>query len=140
MWKSNEFSIWQGMIQRCHDANMKQFARYGARGITVCEEWRNDFAAFYAAVGPRPSKAHSLERIKNNRGYEPGNVRWATATEQANNRRDNLRAEVDGVSLTAAQIARAHGFSESTVRRRIKAGLVGQSLVAACRAATRRYA
>ena len=81
-----EYKIWTSMNQRCSLATHKPFPRYGGRGITVCELWRFDFARFYGDVGPRPSSSHSLDRIENDGNYEPGNVRWATPAEQANNR------------------------------------------------------
>lgn len=82
-----EYKTWCGMKDRCHNPNNKHFDIYGGRGITVCPEWRDDFAAFFSHIGPRPSPDLSIDRIDVNRGYEPGNVRWATASMQARNRR-----------------------------------------------------
>lgn len=84
---SPEYRAWRHANQRCHYARHPQFASYGGRGIRMCDEWRKDFTAFLRHVGPRPSKDHSLDRIDNDKGYEPGNVRWATRSEQARNRR-----------------------------------------------------
>lgn len=66
---------------------MSKYEHYGGRGITVCERWRESYPAFLADVGRKPSPQHSLDRIDNDGHYEPGNVRWATAKQQANNRR-----------------------------------------------------
>ena len=81
------YSIWQGMVQRCCNENSKDYPRYGGRGITVCVEWRNSFEAFRAYVGERPA-GMTLDRIDNDRGYKPGNVRWATPKQQQANRRN----------------------------------------------------
>lgn len=86
-----EYRSWQGMVARCHQPTNENYPEYGGRGIVVCERWREDISAFIADVGPRPSPRHSIDRINNDRGYEPGNVRWATAKEQANNRREARR-------------------------------------------------
>jgi hypothetical protein len=75
------------MIQRCVDQNGKSYPNYGGRGISVCDRWRESFTAFLADVGEKPSPGMSLDRIDNDGNYEPGNVRWATASEQNRNRR-----------------------------------------------------
>jgi hypothetical protein len=82
-----EYKTWCGMKDRCHNPKNKFFHIYGGRGIEVCPEWRDNFGAFFAHVGPKPSPKMSIDRIDVNRGYEPGNVRWATASQQSRNRR-----------------------------------------------------
>ena len=85
---ASEYNSWGNMIQRCTNANHPKFSDYGGRGITVCEQWRNSYAQFLADVGRKPSPEHTLDRFPDvNGNYDPGNVRWADATQQANNRR-----------------------------------------------------
>lgn len=83
------YQTWWTMLKRCEDPNFGPFGYYGARGISVCEEW-HDIRRFIAYVeqvlGPRPD-GYSLDRINNDGNYEPGNIRWATASEQIRNQR-----------------------------------------------------
>lgn len=81
-----EYRAWTNMKSRCQNPNHVQFPDYGGRGIRVCERWQT-FENFLADVGRRPSKFHSIDRINNDGGYEPGNVRWATWEEQNSNQR-----------------------------------------------------
>jgi hypothetical protein len=84
------YNTWKNIRQRCFNGNSPAYEYYGGRGITVCDEWRNDVAAFISYVdetlGPRPPD-RSLDRIDNDDGYRPGNVRWASRAEQSLNRR-----------------------------------------------------
>lgn len=84
---SPEYQCWIDMKRRCENPKYPAYKWYGARGITVCKEWRDSFEAFYKHVGLRPSPEFSLDRIDNNSGYKPGNVRWTTSKVQMNNRR-----------------------------------------------------
>jgi hypothetical protein len=82
-----EHRCWDAMIRRCYSAKNPNYRYYGGRGITVCKRWRTSFEAFLTDMGPRPSAQHSIERIDNDRGYEPSNCRWGTKLEQMRNRR-----------------------------------------------------
>jgi len=114
-----EYGIWSGIKQRCYDQGYKRYKDYGGRGITVCERWLNNFDAFYADVGQRPSKDHSLDRINNDGNYEPGNVKWSTRTEQQNNKRTNLLVTHRGETHTVAEWSRMTGIHWSVIRERI---------------------
>jgi hypothetical protein len=114
---SAEYQIWSGMKERCLNPKSQSYANYGERGITVCQEWLHDFQAFYDHIGPRPSPKHTLDRIDNNEGYRPGNVRWATWIEQASNRRNNVFVEIDGERMTCSEAVRRTGLSRDHLRK-----------------------
>jgi len=117
--KDPEYKIWAAMIGRCHNPSDKSFSRYGANGISVCEEWRNSYSAFIADMGRRPSKDHSIDRINNEGSYERLNCRWATSKQQQRNKSNNHRVVVDGESRTLAEWAELKGIRYATLIRRI---------------------
>jgi hypothetical protein len=114
---TREYGSWQAMKARCLDSNNKDYPRWGGRGITVCSEWADSFEAFFAHVGQRP-KGTTLDRIDTTRGYEPGNVRWATPSEQARNRLGAFRWHIKGRDFeTHGEAAEHFGVSEHTIWR-----------------------
>lgn len=97
MSKNPLFGAWNTMRQRCLNPKNHKYKNYGGRGIKVCQEWQDSFQAFYDHVSQLPhfgENGYSLDRIKNDGNYEPNNVRWASDTEQANNRRKRKIKEV----------------------------------------------
>ncbi len=114
-----EFIAWSSAKARCYNPNNRSFARYGGRGITMCERWRNDYAAFLADMGERPDGA-SLDRYPDCDGpYAPHNCRWATLQEQANNKATVVKVNVDGTMTPAHRAALANGIERQTVHARI---------------------
>lgn len=118
MTRSREYLAWLNMRNRCYQSTNISFPNYGGRGITVCDEWRRDFTAFFAFVGPCPS-GHSLERLNNEGNYEPGNVRWATRTEQQFNKRTNRPITWKGRTQTICQWADELGISRTALGMRL---------------------
>src|SRR5687767_12744970 len=91
--------IWRNMRSRCTNQTAHDFERYGGRGIKLCDRWQK-FENFFADMGPRPSRTHSLDRIDNDGDYEPGNCRWADAIQQANNKRNTRYVEYRGKRMS----------------------------------------
>ena len=118
-----EYGVWKSMRQRCTDPACKSYPLYGGRGISVCARWA-DFSTFLADMGSRPAAGYSIERVDNSGGYTPDNCVWATATDQAKNRRTTVWTEIDGLRVTQSEAALLLGVSEQTVGRRIAAGVL----------------
>jgi len=110
------------MLNRCNDSNNIYFYNYGGRGIKVFQEWQDDFMTFFNYIGKRPTTKHTLERLDNNAGYFPGNVKWATRREQANNTRRNIFVTLGEQRLTVAQLARQSGMRYGKLHWRITHG------------------
>lgn len=127
------YKTWLHIKQRCYDEKTEQYKNYGGRGITVCDRWRDDFQAFYDDISKLPhfgEKGYSLDRIDNNGNYEPNNVRWATAKEQANNRRTNHLITYNGKTQTIAQWADETGINKYTIRTRLSRGWSAEKIFA----------
>lgn len=116
------YKVWSAMRERCVSPGSSSYERYGARGICVCQEWQDSFESFVASVGERPSPDHSLERIDNNKGYEPGNVWWATRSQQARNRRDSFVVNYLGITANIADWEEITGVSPRRISDRVKKG------------------
>lgn len=120
---TREYRIWVGIKHRCFNPNDAHFDRYGGRGITICDEWRNSFGAFFAYVGECPSPRHTIDRYPNNDGnYEPGNVRWATRVQQNRNVSSNRLIYFRGANRPLAEVAEIIGIPRNTLGKRLAAG------------------
>jgi hypothetical protein len=116
--KTKTYEVWHAMKQRCLNPKNRAWVNYGGRGIAVCPAWVASFETFLADMGERPA-GYSLERIDNNKGYSPDNCVWASAREQANNRRSNALFEVGGVQMTLTELSALAGLSIQTLSWRI---------------------
>jgi hypothetical protein len=112
--------IWSSMVRRCTNPRNKAFPAYGGRGITVCDRWR-DFTNFLADMGECP-EGLSIDRKDNDKGYEPGNCRWATQSEQCRNTRRNVILTLNGVSHCLVEWAEITGINYGTLNDRIRRG------------------
>lgn len=113
----NEYGVWVGLRERCNNEKHPAFARYGGRGVTVCERW-NSFEFFRQDMGARPSMDHSIDRINGDGNYEPSNCRWATRLEQGRNRIGVYWLEINGVRRALAEWCEIYGRHPNTVKRR----------------------
>lgn len=116
---TKEYNSWQAMRKRCNYPAEHNYANYGGRGIQVCERW-DSFGLFLQDMGHAPTALHSLDRIDVNGHYAPENCRWATAVEQCNNRRNNLRVRYMGEERTVAEWARLLGVNANMVVKRLR--------------------
>ncbi len=118
--RTGTYRTWSGMVQRCSNPRSADFHNYGGRGIAVCERWRS-FDNFLADVGERPP-GMSLDRIDNDGNYEPGNVRWATRSENDRNRRSSRWVDYRGERRLLIELCEAFGVRWDTAAYRIRSG------------------
>lgn len=122
MTATRTYVSWDSMKQRCLNPNHKSFDVYGNAGISVCERWLESFESFLADLGERPPNT-TLDRFPNMSGnYEPGNCRWATPQEQANNRRSARNILYKGRTQTMAEWAREFSIGVKVLAHRLNAG------------------
>lgn len=113
MTTSSTYKSWSGMKARCYKTDMQDYPKWGGRGITVCDRWRNSFECFLADMGEKPDGV-TLERINNDGNYEPANCRWATRTDQSRNRG---YCRVDEFKARRIRIKRAAGATLEALSR-----------------------
>jgi hypothetical protein len=115
-----EYMAWHRMKRRCTDPLHPDFPDYGARGITVCNEWMASFESFIANMGLRPSDAHSIERLNVNGNYEPENCVWADDKAQSRNKRNSVYYEHNGLRMCQTDWADKLSISTATLIQRVR--------------------
>jgi hypothetical protein len=114
-----EYQAWVDARARCHDPQHHNYPNYGARGIQMWPAWREDYSAWLEHVGRRPSTDHQIDRIDNNLGYQPGNLRWVSRIENVNNRRVTKMIEYGGETKPLMEWARQYGLTKSQLHGRL---------------------
>lgn len=95
---------WMNIKRRCLEPTYPSYKDYGAKGIKIYEPWAKDVTKFVEYIGHAPSEEHSIDRIDNSKGYEPGNIRWATKWEQANNKTNNVKVTFQGIEYPSIAV------------------------------------
>lgn len=120
MCKSRIYKTWEGMKNRCYCKGQTSYKWYGGKGVTVCDEWSHDFQAFYDwAINNGYEDNLTLDRIYNNKGYEPSNCRWVTMKEQTRNRSSNRFLTYKGKTQCIVDWANEIGIDRRTITKRI---------------------
>jgi DNA-binding XRE family transcriptional regulator len=127
--RAPEYNAWWNMIARCGNPNNVMYHRYGARGISVCQRWLDDYENFFHDVGKRPSSRYSLERKNKDGNYEPGNVKWATRREQSRNTCRNVMLEINGVTKCLSDWSISSPVSFAAIEVRLKNGWCSEDAV-----------
>ena len=126
------YSIWCGIKKRCLNPKSNFYKDYGGRGISICEEWRDDFQAFYDYVSKLEhfgEEGYTLDRINNNGNYEPNNLRWADIKTQCRNRRNNIFVDYQDNKISLVELSELCGIPYKTLHFRYKHGDSGERLI-----------
>ena len=141
LWNHKHYRMWRNMVSRCHKESHKDYANYGGRGIEVYIEWRDTPSSFIKYIKDNLSdcpEGFSLDRIHNDKGYEPENIKWSSKMQQANNTRTNKTLSFNGLTMSQAEWSRKTGISPMTISNRIKSNWSTEDVltkpVKACRA------
>lgn len=127
--KTAEYRTWINIVQRCTNPNRPDFERYGGRGITVCDRWRESYEAFAQDMGPRPSSRHTLDRRDNNKGYTPDNCRWVEHKVQARNKRNNRLVSFMGRKISLAEACELADAPYGRVVQRMRRGEIFEQAI-----------
>jgi len=112
------YESWASIIERCCNTNNSNYKYYGAKGITMCQKWRESFKEFLKDMGERP-EGFCIDRIDVYGNYEPDNCRWASAKTQANNRTNNRKINFNYQNLNLSEWSDITGIKPSTISKRI---------------------
>jgi hypothetical protein len=118
-----EYQIWAQIIQRCFNPNHPKYENYGARGIDMDPRWRKSFSTFLAELGKRPSRKYSVERVDNDKGYWPDNVRWDTVKNQSRNKTTSRLVEYKGKEIPLPELAEKAGIPRKRFQARLDGGM-----------------
>lgn len=132
--ESREYRIWTDMLQRCFNPKRRFYSRYGGRGITVCDRWRNDYAAFLADMGRTPFPDAQIDRTNNDGDYEPGNCRWVSRTENMRNRGNARFVEYGGRRLRLFEWSEELGVPTRLLQVRFHRGWTDEEIITGVRA------
>lgn len=116
------YRVWAGIKTRCLNPNDPLYQDYGARGISICDEWANSFAEFSSHMGDDPGPAFQVGRINNDIGYQPGNVRWETKSQNMRNKRSTRTVILDGRQMSLAEACEIAGVPYKRTHRRMSDG------------------
>lgn len=129
MSKHPAYGVWHSMKQRCQDPNHHAYHNYGARGITVCDEWSNSFETFWQDMGPTYARGLDLDRIDNNAGYSKDNCRWVARKVNSRNKRSNTWITTPKYGRTTiSELSELTGIGVTTLCYRIEHGWDGEEL------------
>lgn len=120
MYHTRPYGIWSGMKRRCYNRNDKSYERYGARGITICEEWRAGFLNFWNDMKETYFDDATIDRIDNSLGYSKANCRWITAAEQARNKRSVKLYQYQGRTVSLGQLEKELSLPRGLLNHRVK--------------------
>lgn len=116
---TSAYAVWKDLLRRCYNPNATNYERYGGRGITVCDSWRESFENFYRDMGDAP-KGLQLDRMDNSAGYSPENCRWITRLENMRNTRANINLTWNGKTQCLSAWVEELGIARCILRYRIK--------------------
>jgi hypothetical protein len=113
------YKTWTNMKSRCYNKNTRSYKDYGARGIKVCDEWKNSFINFYNDMHPTYQEGLTIDSVNNDKDYCKENCRWATATEQQNNKSTNRTVVHNGIEMNAKQLSKLLNIPYGTIIYRL---------------------